>query len=92
VCELSLAAIVRDPVSGRVMQIQTTEPGIQFYSSNFIDPPIKGANAKVYSRYGALCLETQHFPDSPNQPSFPTTILLPGQVYRQTTIHIFGRE
>ncbi|HTZ34367.1 MAG TPA: aldose epimerase family protein, partial [Methylomirabilota bacterium] len=73
------AAEVYDPASGRVMQVWTTEPGVQFYTSNFLDGSIKGKKGIAYPRNGALCLETQHFPDSPNHPAFPTTRLNPGQ-------------
>ena len=86
--ELSLAAKVSDPASGRMMEVWTTEPGVQFYTGNFLkgDP---GKGGKPYNYRGALCLETQHFPDSPNQPSFPTTVLKPGETYHSTTIYKF---
>jgi aldose 1-epimerase len=84
------AATVHDPKSGRQMEILTTEPGVQFYSGNFLDGSQIGKTSGKYIRRGALCLETQHFPDSPNQPNFPNTILRPGQFYRSTTIHRFG--
>lgn len=79
------AAEVYDPSSGRVLTVWTTQPGIQFYSGNFLDGSITGKNGKVYGHRAALCLETQHYPDSPNQPSFPTTELKPGQRYHQVT-------
>jgi len=85
----SLAARVYEPTSGRVMEIYTTEPGIQLYSGNFLDGKHIGKGNKPYRHRYGFCLETQHFPDSPNQPKFPTTTLRPGQVYRQTTIHRF---
>lgn len=87
--ELSLAAIVYDPASGREMEVWTTEPGVQFYTGNFLsgDP---GKGGKPYNYRGALCLETEHFPDSPNQPSFPSTVLKPGEVYKTTTIYKFN--
>lgn len=88
--ELALAAILTDPKSGRQVKILTTQPGIQFYSGNFLDGTIAGKGGKVYRKYWGLCLETQHFPDSPNQPGFPSTILLPGQDYREITIYRFG--
>lgn len=83
------AAILRDPVSGRCMRVSTTEPGIQLYTGNFLDG-IKGAGGEVFERHGAICLEAQHFPDSPNQPGFPSTILSPGDTYRQVTVHEFS--
>ena len=88
---LNLAASVRDPVSGRVMQVYTQEPGIQFYSGNFLDGSQHGKQGPIRYR-GALCLETQHFPDAPNQPHFPSTILRPGQVYRTQTVYRFSAE
>ncbi len=84
---LALAARLADPVSGRTMEIYTTQPGIQFYTGNFLDG--SAANGH-YPRNAGLCLETQHYPDSPNRPEFPTVILRPGQIYRQTTVHRFG--
>lgn len=86
---LESAARVKDPESGRVMEISTTQPGIQFYSGNFL----AGAEADGgYEQYAGFCLETQHFPDSPNQPEFPTTILQPGLEYHQLTVHKFSAE
>jgi aldose 1-epimerase len=80
-----------DPVSGRVMTISTSEPGIQFYTGNFLDGSLQFTrNGAVYGKNAGLCLEAQHFPDSPNQPSFPNTILKPGGKYTQTTIYKFG--
>jgi aldose 1-epimerase len=86
---LALAARVKDASSGRVMEILTTQPGIQLYSGNFLDGS-EGAGG--FNQYGAFCLETQHYPDSPNQPTFPTTILKPGETYKQTTVHKFSVE
>ena len=86
---LSPAAEVVEPVSGRRMTIETTEPGIQFYSGNFLDGS-KGARGAVYHKHGALCLETQHFPDAVNQAAFASTILRPGETYRHTTVHTFS--
>jgi aldose 1-epimerase len=87
---LVLAARVVEPTSGRTMEISTTEPGLQFYSGNFLDGTITGKGGAVYKfRYG-LALETQHFPDSPNHPNFPSTILRPGQEYRSRTVFKFG--
>jgi len=72
------------------MEISTTEPGLQFYSGNFLDGTIAGKGGKVYQRHFGFCLETQHFPDSPNKPDFPSTILRPGAVYRSLTSHKFS--
>ena len=83
------AAILRDPLSGRCLRISTTEPGVQFYTGNFLDG-IAGARGKTFDLHGALCLEAQHFPDSPNQEAFPSTILRPGEAYRQVTVHEFS--
>jgi len=86
---LRLAARVFEPTTGRMLEILTTEPGIQFYSGNFLDGTITGATGVLGHRSG-FCLETQHYPDSPNQPSFPNAILRPGEEYRSTTIFAFG--
>ncbi len=86
---LALAARVSEPRTGRVMEISTTEPGLQFYAGNFLDGTITGKGGKVYQKQFGFCLETQHFPDSPNQPSFPSTILRPGQKYESLTVHKF---
>ncbi len=86
-----LTAKVFEPTSGRVMEILTTEPGVQFYSGNFLDGLTGRAGVK-YQKHHGFCLETQHYPDSPNQPTFPTTILQPDQVYNHTTIHRFSVE
>jgi aldose 1-epimerase len=82
-------ATLRDPSSGRTLRIATDQPGLQFYSGNFLDGTLTGPGGSVYRQGDALCLETQHFPDSPNQPSFPSTVLRPGQTYRSTTVHTF---
>jgi aldose 1-epimerase len=74
------------------MDVYTTEPGIQFYSGNFLDGSITGKNGKLYNKRDGLCLETQHFPDSVNKPRFPSTVLNPGEVYTQTTVYRFGAE
>ena len=87
--KLSTAAIVIDEKSGRKMEVLTTEPGVQFYSGNFLDGTEKGRGIAFQYRT-ALCLETQHFPDSPNQPSFPSTILKPGEKYTSQTIYRFS--
>jgi aldose 1-epimerase len=89
---LTLAARVAEPNSGRVLEVFTTEPGIQFYTGNFLDGTIRGKGGKVYRQRYGFCLETQHFPDSPNKPSFPSVVLKPGQTYRSTTIYKFGAE
>ena len=83
------AATVHEPTTGRVMELYTTEPGLQFYSGNFLDGQTKGKEGKVYPHRGGLCLEAQHYPDTPNQPRFPTTLLRPGETYQQTTIYRF---
>jgi aldose 1-epimerase len=82
---LEFAARVQEPTTGRVLEVWTTEPGLQFYTGNFLDGTLKGKGGKVYAQRSALCLETQHFPDSPNKPAFPTTTLKPGQHYTTTT-------
>ncbi|HKQ06464.1 MAG TPA: aldose epimerase family protein [Blastocatellia bacterium] len=89
---LQLAARVHEPTSGRVLEVSTTEPGIQFYAGNFLDGTITGKGGKVYVRRYGFCLETQHFPDSPNKPSFPTTVLKPGQRYATTTVYKFSAK
>ena len=86
----SLAARVADPGSGRVLEVLTTQPGLQFYTGNFLDGSIHGKGGKAYGRRSAFCQETQHFPDSPNKPSFPSTELKPGQTYRQSTVFRFS--
>jgi aldose 1-epimerase len=86
---LRRCAIVADPGSGRTMEVLTTHPGVQFYTGNFLDGTIKGKGGKVYGRRSALCLETQHYPDSPNKPEFPTTELKPGETYMHTTVYRF---
>ena len=88
--DLTRAAEVYEPASGRVMEILTTEPGIQFYSGNFLDGTITGKVERVYRQHYGFCLETQHFPDSPNQPDFPSTILRPGEAYQTRTIYRFS--
>lgn len=84
------AAILTEPTSGRVMEVLTTEPAIQFYSGNFLDGKVIGKGGVPYQFRTGLCLETQHFPDSPNQPEFPTTTLNPGETYRTTTVYRFS--
>jgi len=90
--EMSLAARVYEPDSGRVMEIHTTEPGIQFYSGNFLDGRLKGKSGKPYEHRSGFCLETQHYPDSPNQPDFPSTILRPGEEFESRTIFKFSTQ
>jgi aldose 1-epimerase len=87
-----LAARVKDPKSGRVMEVLTTEPGVQFYTGNFLDGKVKGKGGVAYQKHAGFCLEAQHFPDSVNQPSFPSVILKPGQTYSQTTIYKFSAD
>lgn len=87
--DLTLAARAYEPTSGRVLEIYTTEPAIQFYSGNFLDGSITGKQGRVYKKRYGFCLETQHFPDSPNKPQFPSTILRPGQKYTHLTVHKF---
>lgn len=86
----ALAARVYEPSTGRIMEVYTTEPGLQFYSGNFLDGSITGKAGQVYQRRSGFCLETQHFPDSPNKPAFPSTVLKPGQQYKTTTIYRFS--
>jgi len=83
----ALAAEAHDPKSGRLLQVLTTEPGIQLYTGNFLDGSIHGKSGAAYNRRNAFCLETQHFPDSPNQPKFPSTVLKPGQRFHSVTIY-----
>jgi len=87
---LSLAAELYDPGSGRQMSVWTTQPGIQFYTGNFLNGKLSGRNGVRVQQHGALCLETQHFPDAPNQPGFPNVILSPGQVYHEKTVYSFS--
>lgn len=88
--EIALAARVSEPGSGRVMEISTTEPAIQFYTGNFLDGTITGKGGKVYKRHSGFCLETQQYPDSPNHQNFPSSILRPGQVFQSQTVHKFS--
>lgn len=87
---LQPAATLRDPASGRVLEVWTTEPGVQMYTGNFLDGSLHGTSGRAYAQRGGVALETQHFPDSPNQPDFPTTELRPGEVYASTTVFKFG--
>jgi aldose 1-epimerase len=90
--DLTLAASVYEPISGRAMEVFTTEPGLQFYSGNFLDGSDIGKAGKKYDYRSAFCLEPQHFPDSPNHPNFPSTVLKPGDIYQQKTIYKFSVE
>jgi aldose 1-epimerase len=90
--EIKTAARVHDPVSGRVMTVTTTEPGVQFYTGNFLDGTFHGPGGVVYAKNTGLCLETQHYPDSPNHPSFPTTELKPGQTRHSMTTFTFSTD
>ncbi|MGW1585594.1 aldose epimerase family protein [Streptomyces sp. NPDC002386] len=83
-------ATLRDPRSGRTLRIATDQPGLQFYSGNFLDGTLTGTGGRTYRQGDALCLETQHFPDSPNHAAFPSTVLRPGRTYRTATVHTFG--
>jgi aldose 1-epimerase len=87
---LVLAAHVEEPNSGRVLEVSTTEPGMQFYTGNFLDGSLKGKAGKPYARRTGFALETQHYPDSPNKPQFPSTILRPGQTYKTKTVYAFS--
>ncbi len=86
------AAQVMDPKSGRVLTVKTTQPGVQFYSGNFLDGTAHGKHGHVYEKRAGFCLETQHFPDSPNQPNFPSTQLKPGQTFHSVTEYIFSTQ
>jgi aldose 1-epimerase len=90
--QMKLAARVVDPKSGRTMEIHTDQPGVQLYTANGLDGSIKGLSGKPYPKYGAFCLETQHFPDSVNHPEFPTVILRPGETYHTVTVHKFSAK
>ncbi len=89
---LALAARTYEPKTGRVMEMYTTEPGVQLYTGNFLDGKLKGKGGVVYQKHQAFCLEAQHFPDSVNQPKFPSVILRPGQTYTQTTAYKFSTK
>lgn len=89
---MTLAATAYEPTTGRFMEIFTTEPGIQFYTGNFLDGSIIGKSGKAYEFRNGFCLETQHYPDSPNKPDFPSVVLKPGEEYKTTTIHKFSTK
>ena len=90
--KMKLCATVYEPTSGRAMEIRTTQPGVQFYTGNFLDGTLTGKDGKVYKKHYAFCLETQHFPDSPNKPQFPSVVLKPGGKYDTTTVHKFSAK
>ncbi len=83
-------ATVTEPTTGRTLEIDSDQPGVQFYTGNFLDGTITGKDGKVYPHRGAFCLEPQHFPDSPNRPDFPSVVLRPGETYRHTIVYRFG--
>ena len=89
---LALCARAYEPTSGRIMTITTTEPGVQFYTGNFLDAKLTGSAGRQYRQGDGFCLETEHFPDSPNQPSFPSTMLRPGETFRSRTVHLFETD
>ncbi|MCL6267885.1 aldose epimerase family protein [Flagellimonas myxillae] len=89
---LTFAARVTEPESGRIMEVYTNEPGMQFYSGNFMDGSVSGKNGQAYIYRGAICLETQHYPDSPNQPNFPSPVLEPGETYSSICVYKFDVE
>ena len=89
--KLALAVKVVEPKTGRVMEVYTTQPGVQFYTGNFLDGTVKGKGA-TYGKHAGFCLETQHYPDTPNKSQFPTAVLKPGQVYKQTTVYAFSAQ
>ena len=87
-----LQARASEPTSGRVMEVWSTEPAVQFYAGNFLNNSMIGKGGKVYQRRAGFCLEPQHFPDSPNKPNFPTTVLLPGETFQSTIVYKFSVE
>ena len=89
---LRQAAVVTEPASGRVMEVWTTEPGVQLYTGNFLDGTLTGKSGKAYEKRSGFCLETQHYPDSPNKPNFPTTTLKKGATFKSTTIYRFSAK
>jgi aldose 1-epimerase len=90
--KLDLVARVHEPTTGRILEVLSTEPGVQFYSGNFLDGTLRGKKGVVYQQYHGFCLETQHFPDSINHPNFPSNVLKAGQTYRSTTVHRFSAK
>jgi aldose 1-epimerase len=89
---LKPCAMVREPTSGRIMEIATTEPGVQLYTGNYLDGSVVGKGGKPYHRHAGFCLETQHYPDSPNKPNFPSTVLEPGRKFTSLTVHKFSAK
>jgi aldose 1-epimerase len=89
---LGLQARVYEPTSGRVMEVISDEPALQFYAGNFLDGSITGKGGKVYPRRSGFCMEPQHYPDSPNKPQFPSTTLKPGDTYKNTIIYKFSAK
>jgi aldose 1-epimerase len=89
---LKFCARVYEPTSGRILEIYTTEPGLQLYTGNYLDGSVLGKGGKAYGKHAGLCLETQHFPDSPNKPTFPSTVLLPGRKFTSLTVHKFSAK
>ena len=89
---LEIAAVLYEPKSGRMLEVLTEEPAIQFYGGNFLDGRLMGKSGGVYNHRNGLCLETQHYPDSPNRPEWPSTILRPGEEYNTTTIYKFSTD
>lgn len=90
--QVALAARVYEPQSGRVLEIYTDQPGIQFYSGNFLDGTVRGKGGVAYQKHHGFCLETQHYPDSPNRPEFPSVVLRPGETYKHVMIHKFSTQ
>jgi aldose 1-epimerase len=88
--DFSLAAEVNDPKSGRTLSVSTDQPGVQFYTGNFLDGTLTGKGGVAYNQYSGFCLETQHFPDSPHHDNFPSTVLAPGQTFKTSTVYAFG--
>src|ERR1017187_10496472 len=88
--QLGLMACVYEPTNGRVLEVWSTEPGLQFYTGNFLDGKLTGKGGWVYQFSNGFCMESQHYPDSPNQPNFPSVVLKPGQVYKNTIIFKFS--
>lgn len=87
-----MAARLKDPKSGRVMEIRSNQPAIQFYGGNFLDGTLNGRNSTAYKHRTALCLETEGFPDAPNQPNFPSVVLKPGKTYQHKMVYTFASE
>jgi aldose 1-epimerase len=89
---LSVAAEAYEPTTGRLLEVWTTQPGMQFYSGNFLDGTLTGKGGQVYNFRNGMCFEPQHFPDSPNHPSFPSTLLQPGETYNETIVYQFSTK